>query len=388
MHDDDLHRPLADHPDAALYERCGFDEFQEEPLYQQLCRRVARRPALLALHDAAPPTQRRATLLLAALHERVLADGRPQGLGAWYASVGGTRAPDDPALGAALDVFVRQHHHALTDTLARRHTQTNEVGRCSVLWPALAQVAALSGRTRLALFDFGCSAGLNLQVDACHIRYQGVDGVHECGSTADGVLRLDARHHGPVPPTAPAWQLDARLGVDLQPVDLADPHALRWLRACLWPRDRDRDTRLQAAAALARRRPFPVERCDDGLARLTRWLDTLPPGVQPVLLHSWVLAYFDAPALARFAAQAEALVRQRGLAWLSAEDARCTQALGGITLPTDPVPGEARADPAAQTFWRLRWGLQTALLARSHPHGAWLQWWAVNPPASQAVGPG
>ncbi|MBQ0959992.1 DUF2332 domain-containing protein [Ideonella sp. 4Y11] len=378
---DDLRRPLADHPDAARYERCGLDDFQEEPLYQRLCRLVARRPALLALHDVAPPTQRRATLLLAALHERVLADGRPLGLGAWYASVGGQRLPEDPALGAALETCVAQHHAALSATLACRHTQTNEIGRCSVLWPALAQVAALSGRPRLALFDFGCSAGLNLQVDACRIRYLGADGaLHERGSAADGALVLDARSHGTVPPAGPTWQLDARLGVDLQPVDLADPQALRWLRACLWPSDRARDARLQAAAALARQRPFPVERCDDGLARLTRWLDTLPPGVQPVLLHSWVLAYFDNAALARFAAQAEALVRQRGLAWLSAEDARCTQALGGITLPTGPVPGEARADPAAQTFWRLRWGRQTALLARSHPHGQWLSWqeWSVT----------
>lgn len=386
MSDHPLHRPLVDHPDAPLYERCGFDEFQEEPLYQQLCRRVARSPALLALHDRAPPTQRRATLLLAAVHERVLAAGVPQGLGAWFASVGGTRSADDPALDTALDDFVQREHSALATLLARRHTQTNEIGRCTVLWPALAQVAALSGRTRLALFDFGCSAGLNLQVDACRIRYQSADGA--LCEQGKGPLQLRARSHGEAPPDGPTWQLDARLGVDLQPVDLQEAAALRWLRACLWPGDAARDARLQTAAALARQRPWPIERCDDGLTRLTAWLDTLPTEVQPVLFHSWVLAYFDDTALAAFAQRADALVRQRGLAWLSAEDARCTTALGGVTLPTDPVPGEARADPAAQTFWRLQWGEQTAVLARSHPHGAWLQWRVVNDIAYPPVGRG
>lgn len=79
--------------------------------------------------------------------------------------------------------------------MSRRHTQTNEIGRCTVLWLALAQGAVLSGRTRLALFDIGCSAGLNRQVDACRIRDRPPDGTHGCGSTAEGALRLEARSH-------------------------------------------------------------------------------------------------------------------------------------------------------------------------------------------------
>ena len=79
--------------------------------------------------------------------------------------------------------------------------------------------------------------------------------------------------------------------------------------------------------------------------------------------------------------RAEALVRERGLWWLSAEDGPRTQALSGLTPPADPVPGEERADPAQHTFWVLSGpdarsadGIGRRLLARTHPHGRWLAW--------------
>lgn len=410
--------PLAAHPLAPLFDDCGPLHFADEPLYTPLCRLIARSALLLGWLDAAPAGQRRPNLVLAALHEAVLAEAEarpgqaPQGLAAWYASVGGQRSPDDPALPAALGAFVVQHGARLRRHLAERATQTNEVGRCAVLRPALDAIAQRHG-PRLALFDFGCSAGLNLTVDrqALHFTCQPpapaavaaparaqapgdgpADALHCAWQWVDPTSRpvappsATAWPNGPLPP--PAWQLLARAGCDPAPVDLADADALRWLRACLWPSDTRRRRRLDQAVTLARELAPPVHRAADGLAVLQDWLARLPPATTPVLFNSWVLAYLSAAELARHRARVLALVQQHGLLWLSAEDRRITRQLTGLCWPdalAPPLPGAA--GPAdSHTLWTLTEPGPLApvhrLLANSHPHGAWVQWRLDQAPAA------
>ncbi|MFZ2988292.1 DUF2332 family protein, partial [Ideonella sp.] len=187
-----LASPLADHPLAPAFEACAATDFAAEPLYAMLCRLMARSPGLLALLDAAPATQQRANLILAALHHEVLRQAEDEGdlhasgpadalttpaLGDWFASTGGQRSPDDAALPAALATFSQQHAPALAQLIAQRRTQTNEVGRCAVLRPALDAIARRHGPA-LALFDFGCSAGLNLGLADYRIDYRSQDANH------------------------------------------------------------------------------------------------------------------------------------------------------------------------------------------------------------------
>jgi hypothetical protein len=388
IHVHPLEAPLADHPLAATFNLCGLRDLPEEPLYGVLCRLIARSPDLLALMDAAPPTQRRANLVLAALHDRVLQAAQPgqqpTGSAAWFASVGGQRQPDDPALPGALAAFASTHLNALRHSLATRRTQTNETGRGAVLRPALDAIARCRESTRLALFDFGCSAGLNLAVDQQRIAYRHASGLLQVGPQTDGAAVLDCDWLGRLPegalPDPPAWTLAARCGTDQAPVDMNDDEAVRWLRACLWPSDTVRQARLSASLQLARRLRPPVVAADDGLTVLDRWLDTLPADVTPVLFNSWVLAYFTPTMLAAHRERVLALVQSRGLLWLSAEDGAVTQAMTGLALPDDAVPGVARASAVTHTFWALTEpGPQAprhTLLGRSHPHGAWLQWLA------------
>jgi len=353
---------------ARQYRHFAAHECSQDPLYVAICQAVADSPELLALMQQVPATQARPNLLLAALHERVLA-GVAHALADYYPSVGGTRPPD-AALPAWLLDFARQQRPALLAHLRGRATQTNEIGRCAVLWPALQRLAALSGRSELALFDFGSSAGLNLGVDRYHYDY----GQFRRGARPDpGVPSIACRWLGEAAaPAGPDWRLAVRLGVDLAPVDLFDDAAVRWLRACLWPQDRARAQRLDQALALARAAGPAVERHADGLARLERWLDELPAGVQPVLFNSWVLAYFEPAALARYQARVAGLVRERGLAWISAEAAELRPA--GLALPA-AVQG---VPPQTATLWSLQWRegqvLRQRALAWSHAHGQWLQW--------------
>lgn len=358
------------------FEHFARAECTEDPLYVALCRLLAQRPAALALLDAAPATQQRPNLLLAAIHERVLA-GEGGALAAYFPSQHGLRLPD-AELPAAFDAFFADHAATLAGRVATQSTQTNEVGRCAVLWPALARIAAFIGGRPLALLDFGCSAGLNLGVDGYAYRH----GTQALGApAAEGVPLIDCHPvaaSGPPAGDAPP-RIVQRLGLDPAPVDLHDDSALRWLRACLWPHDRIRATRFDQAVAIVRGHGWPVQQAEDCFAAIEPWLDSLPAGVQPVVFNSWVLAYFGRAALAQHLAAMRALVQRRGIAWLSAEG---PQLVLGDTAPP-PLPGDERvgaAELANASLWYLTLpgteGLpHTTLLARSHPHGRWA-WWA------------
>lgn len=348
---------------AASFRHFALHECAEDPLYQAICLAVAEAPGLLDLMRHAPDPQRRPNLLLAALHERILS-GVPHGLAAYYPSVGGQRLPDAELPALLLD-FARQQGDLLVRYLQTRSTQTNEIGRCAVLWPALQQIAQLTGRGQLALLDFGSSGGLNLGVDGYHYDY----GRFQLGAPlAPGRPRIPCDWLGDAapPPADTRWRITERLGLDLSPVDVHDDEAVRWLAACLWPHDRERALRLDLAVAQARAAGHRVQRADDCIAEIEPWLDTLPAGVQPVLFNSWVLAYFPAEELARYRAEVERLVHSRGLAWLSAESPSLRPA--GLELPPT-APGAS-----AHSLWSLVWRDRTEALAWSHPHGRWVQW--------------
>ena len=361
---------------ARLFGYFADHECRDDPLYVVLCRLIAARPTLLGLLQRAPVTQRVPNLLLAALHDRVLA-GTPRALGAYFPSMGGTRAPD-AALADALDDFVAAESVELQALIASRHTQTNEIGRCAVLWPALCAVAARSGQRRLALLDFGCSAGLNLAVDRYRYDYGDfalgaapVSGVPTIGCRPVGAGAAQLRDSER---TAP--QLVQRAGIDPAAVDVFDATQVRWLRACIWPHDRERAARFDQALAIAQRERFTVRRVDDCAAAIEPWLDTVPAGVLPVVFNSWVLHYFDKAARAAHVAFMRELVQRRSIVWLSAEGAHIAMA----EVAFEPV-GDAQVSDDALAKGSLWWltapgdgGPALTLLARSHPHGRWLQW--------------
>lgn len=345
-----------------------------DALYAPLSRIVAGRPDWLAMLWSAPAGQQKPNLWFAALHDRVLA-GVAHPLSAYFASVGGKRAPD-AALADALADFVAREHDALLRSIRSRSTQTNEIGRCAVLWPALRWIAQRHGAADIALLDVGCSAGLNLGVDRYTYSYGDDDpGQSQAGSSMAPHLVCRRVGPNPLPAPSPAPRIVARLGIDPAPVEVDDDVQVRWLRACIWPNDHVRAQRLAQAVDLARRERWPVRREADCSAAVRPWVEGLPPGVLPVVFNSWVLHYLEPAALARHVETMTGLVRERGVVWLSAEGPHLKVA------PIDPpAPFEPGVDPVETTLWMLasqRGGAaQFEFLARSHAHGRWLQWLA------------
>jgi hypothetical protein len=365
--------------EGARHLRAFAREHASDSLYARLAELIAGLPAVRDLLLAAPPSRRWSTLLFAAIHDRLLAlqdAGAPlPPLAAYYPSLGGARSPDD-GLGEALEAFVDTHAVALRETIASRTTQTNEVGRAAVLWPALAEIARRHDGRPLALVDFGCSAGLNLCVDAFHVAYRHADGSawFDVGVAAPQAPVLACRVLGKAPPAGP-WRIARRLGVDRDPVDLDDADGLRWLRACLWPGETARAERFERAIALARAARHDVRASEDGLALLAAWLRELPAEVTPVLFNSWVLAYFSPEELAAHTDRVRGLIRQHDLVWLSAEDNERLAATTGLP----PQAARHPSAPGTPTYWALSerngdGSIASRLLASSHPHGEWLDW--------------
>jgi len=229
-----------------VYRHFGeVDAAETSPLYERVAVALSESDEALRAIEAAPARKRHPTVILAALHDLALA-GRAPALAAAYAAADG-----DAAAGAAIDTLLR-----MTDSVVaiavRRQTRTNETGRCAVLYPAIAEAARRVGANAVGLIDVGCCAGLNLNVDRVGITYSNGQSLGDPSSP----VQLSSSIVGDRPiPTRAMPEVVARVGVDLDPVDVTDADDARWLRACLWPDQPERAARLEAEMALAATAP-------------------------------------------------------------------------------------------------------------------------------------
>jgi hypothetical protein len=163
----------------------------------------------------------------------------------------------------------------------------------------------------VALVDLGTGAGLGLQLD----RYQYRIGTGTYGPPAAGLsLACDVR--GPIiPPPAELPPITARVGVDLDPVDLAVPAARAWLQACA-PPEASALSRLTAAMDIARRHPEPVI-AGDVVDVLPGVLSSIPPHQRIVVVDAYVAVFLPPDRRARLAGVLAQAGRDRPVTWLS-----------------------------------------------------------------------
>jgi hypothetical protein len=316
--------------DPAISTAENYREWAQEargrsPAYELLAALVSGDGTVLRFLGTLPPHKRQPNLLFAAARYLL---GAP---------------PDITTLRA----LVRADPAALAGVMLARRTQTNEPARCATLLPALAQLLP-----PLALIEVGASAGLTLLFDRYSYDYAG----HViAGSDPDApTLRCAPRGPVPLPERLPAiaW----RAGLDLNPLDVTDDDDVRWLSCLVWPGEEDRQERLAAAVASARRDPPAVHR-GDLLTDLPALAAQAPAGATLVVFHSAVLPYVAPENRGTF------IDTVRGLraVWLSNE---APGVVPGISAP--PRPGGP--------FLLIRDG--DTPLAYTDGHGAWVQWLA------------
>jgi hypothetical protein len=227
------------------------------PLYATLSVAAAEDDLVLDLLESLPADRRQPMLLLGAI---AFLSGVPAG-------------PDE------LRARIRDDGDRIRETMLARFTQTNEPGRCTALLTALGDIEGPVG-----LVEVGSSAGLCLYPDRYSYEFDG----RPVGRRS--TVHLTCTTTGPVPVPERLPEVVARVGIDRNPLDPADPDDRAWLRALIWPGPNaaPRLERLDAAAEIAAREPATVL-TGDLVDLLPAALERLPADCTPVVFHTAVL---------------------------------------------------------------------------------------------------
>ena len=242
--------------------------------------------------------------------------------------------------------------------------QTNEVGRSAALIAGWLEIAART-QLPLSLFELGSSAGLNLIADRYSYRFgelQWTSGSESRAGSHLGSLGLTVScgWTGRSPALDAPLSVHSRRGCDRHPLNSTDPRQRERLLAYVWPDQRERIDRLDAAIRTMLSDPIFVETSD-----AAEWIErVLPasgePGITRVVFHSIIWSYLDRLTQERIAnhlAQiGAASSSNRPFAWLRLE-----------------LAGKDQPAALRLTLWP---GGTDELLAHVHPHGTWVRWCA------------
>lgn len=310
---------------AEVYRRFGeVGAAEASPLYARVAVALSESEEALRAIEAAPARKRHPAVILAALHDLALS-GRAPALAAAHAA-----ADRDAAARAAIDTLLRMTG-AVVDIAVRRQARASELGHHAVLYPAIAEAARRAGANTIGLIDVGCSAGFNLHVDRVGITYSNGQSLGDPSSPVQ--LACSVVGGRPIPARAMP-EVVARVGVDLDPLDVTDADDARWLRACVWPDQPEQAARLAAEMALAAAAPPQLLR-GDAIEVLPEAVARVPAGALPVVTTTWALSRFPLESRLRFLHRLDEAATERAVAWVSAE--------GVGVAPAIPTLGDRRA---------------------------------------------
>jgi hypothetical protein len=354
-------RAVPDHGDLIeFYRSYGASSFaDDEPGYAEVCEHLGDHPELVELIAGHDPDAQQPNLLFAAVHYLLLG-GLDHPLR--YIYDGTSSLPVAPVFADA----VLSNRSAIDELLRNEHTQTNEVGRSAVL-ALMLNDAHQRSQQALAWIDLGASGGLNLNIDQFRIDYtMGESCIATGPADAALTLRCDVRSGAPAISSAHAT-IAWRVGVDRSPIQVADPDRARWLQACLWPSQPERHARMAAAIAIAQAHPQRIIGADavDGVAQA---LAEAPADTALVITTTWVWYYL--PEATKQAVLGLLRNSGRRVRWYSLEGRGLVAELG---QPTE-------REVIDSLIGRVELGGGTPdtseVLGLSHPHGAWLDWYA------------
>jgi hypothetical protein len=334
----------------------------------------------IAAHDdllgmlAVLPADRLPALLGSAAVAFLVRRDRPVPLARYFPEPGAGQPPFDEAFFPAFRAFCATRLDDIAALCQGRRYQMNEVARCAQIVLGIAAVANGSGGP-VALIDLGTGAGLGLQLD----RYRYQIGAGTFGPAGAG-LSLTCEVRGPLPPPAAVLPpVAARIGVDLDPVDLADPAARAWLVACA-PPEASALSRLAAAVDIASRHPAVII-AGDVVDVLPRVLADIPRQQRIIVTDAYTAVFLPEKRRAELAGILAQTGRRRPVTWLSLDPLVPLGPAGrdsvqGLPLPpalvSDYQHGGVFAVLGARTFDEA--GDRSRLLARAHPSGQWIQW--------------
>jgi len=319
-------------------------------LYARLAEGVGNDVQLKEMAARAKPGQPHANVLFGAVHFLLL-HGTEHPLRAFYPDLNEGRIVEGDAFPAFRE-FCLSHEAELDPLIRTRVTNTNEVGRSAVLHPGF-RIAAEAAGAPLNLIEIGPSAGLNLIWDSYGINYM-KDGASVASIAPHAKLVIDCEVKSEaLPPTGQTPAVASRVGLELNPVDLANPDDRDWLRALMWPDQIPRLERLERAIALFETRR-PEIRPGDALDLLPDALARIPAG-EPVCVYHTIAVYQFSTAMKQ-----------------ALDDILVTASL---RRPVHRLSFEFDGTECVLSLVAYRDGARSEEpLAICHPHGIWIDW--------------
>ncbi len=333
---------------------------------------------LLAL-AAAIPADRLPPLLFSAAATSLILALEPEPLRGSFPALGEPQPRLDRAFAGRYRAFCLEHSDDLLDLCARHRYQMNEVGRCGDFVPPLTEAA--DQRRDVVLVDIGTGAGLALNFDRYRYAYRlpGGEALH-VGMPASPVT-LEVQLAGSLTPRLPAElpTVADRIGIDVEPLDLADPDVHAWLAACV-PQEIGAVTRFHQAARVALDNPARALR-GDACELLPEVLDAIEPGPLVYLVDTYVTVFFSATELERFREIVDRAGRRRDLDWVSTDPLvpmgpSATSTVTGIQAPAELLARNRHGGVFGVISRRsYRDGQMTEqILGVAHPSALWLEW--------------
>lgn len=287
---------------------------ERSPLYSLIARNAADDTDIVAILSSAPDDDGQAMLLLASAHYLLAQSQDP--LRRYYATLGGTRAPDELTW-SGFRRFVLSHETAIRGLLTTRFVQTNDVQRSGLIYPALGIASTQSDRP-VAVLEIGCSAGLLMGLERFWYSYRHAGGDVQMGRPGSPIhLHCELGGNLLMMPVVDV-EVAYRVGVDRQPVDTADPDQLAWLAACVWADRPARQRQLHAAVA-EQRTAQPTLVLGDAINDLESAVRRIPSQLQVVVVTSWTMLYLSPERQQAFVVELIRISRDRKLWWIANE---------------------------------------------------------------------
>lgn len=276
-------------------------------LYEHLSKKISEDDEMLELCSNAKEGQPIPNLFLGAVHYLLL-KGTEHELKQFYGSI-----VESPNKGKGcfpyFKDFCQKNKNEIISILKRKLVQTNEVRRCSYLYPSFCYIYE-KVKKPLALIEIGTSAGLQLLWDEYCYSY-GTDKIFG-NHNSDVHIKADVK--GEVPPflmsTSPP--VSTRVGLDLHINDLNNSEDYLWLKSLIWPNHSERRELFEGASNYVRRNHLNLIE-GDGIALLSDIVKEISEDSVICVFHTHVANQLPQEAKSKLLKDVKLIGKQRDI---------------------------------------------------------------------------
>ncbi len=250
-------------------------------LYEHLSIKISEDEEILTLASHAQPGQPTPNLLLGAVHYLLL-KGYHHELKNYYASLVVNHEKNLEQAFLQFKSFCKLHREEIISLLKTKLVQTNEVRRCTYLYPSFCYMFHKVNKP-FALIEIGTSAGLQLFWDQYSYSY----GTGEVYGSLHSNVHLKSEIKGEKRPffLQQSPPVIERIGLDLHINDLNNEEDYLWLRSLIWPEHKERLEMFDHAVTCLKEQSVKLIE-GDGVALLSEIAEQIPEDAVICIFHT------------------------------------------------------------------------------------------------------